>query len=525
MAAAQFFHDNAFALCKDGIRLIMDCQDYMTPYKKLEAVFFRYSALCDASSMLHWDNATMMPTGSGDARAAQLTVLAELSHWMITQPELWGLFADAEAQQGALDDWQQANLHEMLRVWRHATALPVGLVAAFTKACHESELFWRAARKDNNFRDFIPYQERVLGLARESAQARAEALGLSPYDALLDQYDPGTRVSVIDPIFNDLAGFLPDFIRKVMARQAAESPPVEPDAVIPVGAQKALGMQFMRRLGFDFNRGRLDESVHPFCGGVPGDVRLTARYDEKDFLSGFFAVMHETGHALYEMGLPEQWRSQPVGQARGMAFHESQSLLSEMQLCIHREFLEYAVPVMREAFGVTGEAWTPENVYCLMTRVRPSLIRVDADEVTYPAHVILRYRLERELIGGTLAVKDLPEAWKAQMQSLLGVTPDTDADGCMQDIHWPDGTFGYFPTYTLGAMIAAQLFHAVQKEVAGLPELIRRGEFAPLFGWLRTHVHGFGSKLSSPDLLRSATGETLNTSYYKKHLETRYLAG
>lgn len=496
----------------------------MTSYQKLETIFARWGALRDASSMLHWDNATMLPANSGSPRAEQLAVLAELTHVTITQPELGDLFSDAEANRTSLDDWQQANVQEMQRIWRHATALPTKLVTKFTKACHESELFWRKAYKENNFKGFSPHQKRVLELAREQAAVKAQALGLSPYDALLDQYDPGTRTRDIDPVFDDLAAFLPGFIQKVMARQAKEKPPIEPGETIPRSAQKELGKQFMEKLGFDFTRGRLDESVHPFCGGVPGDVRLTARYNEKDFLSGFFAVMHETGHALYEMGLPEKWRNQPVGQARGMAFHESQSLLSEMQLSIRREFLDYAVPIMRNAFSVSGDAWTPENIYRLMTRVKPSLIRVDADEVTYPAHVILRYRLERQMIDGKLAVEDLPDAWAAQMHSLLGITPDSDMNGCMQDIHWPDGSFGYFPTYTLGAMMAAQLFHTIEKQMPNLRARIHKGEFAPLFAWLREHVHSQGSKLSTPDLLKRASGETLNTSYYKNHLQARYLA-
>lgn len=493
----------------------------MKSYQTLEKRFARWNALRDAASILQWDNATVMPEGSGPTRAEQLTVLAELAHEIITHPELGDLINKAEAQ-GGLDDWQSANLHEMKRVWQHASALPVDLVAALTKACLESELFWRTARKENDFKAFAPHQQRVLDLARESAQAKAAALGLSPYDALLDQYDPGTRAATIDLVFDDLAAFLPGFIADVMERQRAQPKPIEVAASIPVQAQKKLGMEFMRKLGFDFTRGRLDESVHPFCGGVPGDVRLTARYDEQDFLSGFFAVMHETGHALYEMHLPPQWRTQPVGQARGMAFHESQSLLNEMQLCIRREFLEYAVPVMCNTLGVSGAAWTPDNIYRLMTRVQPSLIRVDADEVTYPAHVILRYRLERRLIDGTLSARDLPEAWCEQMQALLGVVPDSDANGCMQDIHWPDGTFGYFPTYTLGAMIAAQLFRAADREIHDLSGLIRKGEFAPLHGWLTAKVHAQGSKLSSAELLRHATGETLNTSYYKDHLKARY---
>jgi carboxypeptidase Taq len=492
-------------------------------YNKLESIFTRWNAVNSAASILHWDNATMMPASSGDTRAEQLATLAEISHEIITRPELAELILNAKNNISALDKWQRANLNEMERLCRHATAVPVELVSALTKAGLESELFWRTARRENNFKAFIPYQKKVLELVRESAQAKASALTLTPYDALLDQYDPGTRYAAIDVIFDDLAIFLPGFIAKVIDRQASETPPMEISEKIPAAAQKELGKLFMQKLGFDFTRGRLDESTHPFCGGVAGDVRLTTRYNEDDFLSGFFGVMHETGHALYEMGLPSQWRSQPAGQARGMAFHESQSLLAEMQLSISQNFLHYAAPQFREAFGVSGPQWTSENIYRLMTRVQPSYIRVDADEVTYPAHIILRYRLERQMIDGKLEVKDLPEAWAAQMQLLLGIKPDTDANGCMQDIHWTDGAFGYFPTYTLGAMTAAQLFQTLKKAVPDLKEHIREGEFKPLFKWLVKNVHSQGSKFSSPDLLTYATGEPLNVEYYKKHLQSRYL--
>lgn len=496
----------------------------MKAYNQLETIFARWGALRDVSSMLGWDNATMMPSGSGGVRAEQLTVLAELTHEMITRPEIADLLGNAEAEKATLSDWQQANLREMKRTWQHAAALPTELVAAITKACHESELFWRTAKKENNFKAFAPHQKKVLELVRESAQIKAEALGLSPYDALLDQYDPGTRAAQIDVVFDDLAAFLPGFIQQVMQVQRAQTPTLEIAQSIPSALQKKLGQEFMGMLGFDFTQGRLDESVHPFCGGVPGDVRLTARYNEEEFLSGFFAVMHETGHAIYEMKLPPQWRTQPVGQARGMAFHESQSLFTEMQLCIRREFIEFAAPRMQQAFNVSGAEWAPENLYKLMTRVKPSFIRVDADEVTYPAHVILRYRLERQLIDGSLRVEDLPEAWSQQMQNLLGITPPTDAEGCMQDIHWPDGSFGYFPTYTLGAMIAAQLFHTMEKAIPDIHGLIRKGELAPLYVWLSNNVHSLGSKYSSPELLLHATGEALNTDYYKNHMKARYLA-
>lgn len=464
----------------------------------------------------------MMPENSGEPRGEQMAALAEVSHEIITSPALGDLFAKTEGDKN-LNDWQQANLREMKRAWQHETAVPADLVSALTKACHESELFWRKARKENDFKSFAPYQANVLKLVRESANAKAEALKLSPYNALLDQYDPGTTSEMIDGIFDDLAQFLPGFIAGVIERQSKETPPLEITGTFPAATQKAFGRRMMAKLGFDFTRGRLDESTHPFCGGVPGDIRLTTRYNESDFLSGFFGIMHETGHALYEMGLPQEWRNQPVGEARGMAFHESQSLLAEMQLAISLDFLHYAVPLMREAFNVSGPAWTPDNIYRTVTRVKPSLIRVDADEATYPAHVILRYRLEKQMIEGKLEIKDLPDAWREQMKLLLGIVPDTDADGCMQDVHWPDGAFGYFPTYTLGAMTAAQLMDAARKALPDLSAPIRKGDFSPLFGWLKANVHSLGSKLPSPDLLKHATGKTLDAAIYKRHLKTRYL--
>jgi carboxypeptidase Taq len=280
----------------------------------------------------------------------------------------------------------------------------------------------------------------------------------------------------------------------------------------------------MQAVGFDFRHGRLDESHHPFCGGVPDDVRLTTRYEADDFMPGIMGVLHETGHALYDQGLPPEWRHQPVGEARGMSIHESQSLIIEMQACRSREFIAFAAPLMREAFGGTGPAWEPDNIHAHYIHVERSLIRVDADEVTYPAHVILRYRLERALIAGDMTLADLPVAWHDGMRELLGLAPPNDALGCLQDLHWYAGSWGYFPTYTLGAMSAAQLFQAARRAVPEMPAALSRGDFRPLLGWLRTHVHGKGSFLSTLDLLAKATGRPLDPRAFEAHLEERYLA-
>jgi carboxypeptidase Taq len=279
----------------------------------------------------------------------------------------------------------------------------------------------------------------------------------------------------------------------------------------------------MAAVGFDFTHGRLDTSLHPFCGGVPDEVRITTRYDEADFAKALMGVLHETGHALYERGLPGDWRAQPVGAARGMAVHESQSLLIEMQACRSAEFAAYLAPLAREAFAGKGPAWTADNLLRLNNRVSPGFIRVDADEVTYPAHIILRYRLEKNIIAGDLPLADLPGAWNEGMQALLGITPPDDRHGCLQDIHWFDGAWGYFPTYTLGAIAAAQLFAAATAAIPEIPAAIGRGDFAPLIGWLRQNVHAWGSFHSTDALLEQATGRPLDPKAFEAHLTARYL--
>lgn len=495
----------------------------MTAYQALETRFARLAAIGEAMSVLHWDMSAMMPAGGSDARAEQLAVLKRVCHDILTAPDTGDLIATADAK-GGLDAWQAANLREMRRAWIHATALDGALVEAMVRTCAASEMAWRAARPAGDFAAAKPHLEAVLRLVREAGQAKGERLGCSPYDALLDEYEPGGRAVRIDPIFDDLARFLPGFIARVLERQAARPAPLPLEGPFPEATQRALAHRLMAAIGFDFDHGRLDTSLHPFCGGVPDDVRITTRYDEADFNRTLMGVLHETGHALYERGLPMAWRRQPVGLARGMSMHESQSLLVEMQVCRGRPFLEFAAPLFRGAFGQDGPAWSAENLYRRATRVERGFIRVDADEATYPAHVILRYRLERALIAGDLTVGDLPAAWNEGMKALLGVVPPDDRHGCLQDIHWYDGAWGYFPTYTLGAMTAAQLFASASRALPDLPAVIRRGEFAPLVDWLRGAVHSRASLLETDDLLAAATGKRLDPAVFKAHLEARYIS-
>jgi carboxypeptidase Taq len=493
----------------------------LTAYQDLERRFRRMAALGEATGMLHWDMAVLMPPGGAEARTEQLAALKLTIHEMKTDPALAALLDEAEATPPA-DPWQAANLREMRRSWVHANAVGSDLVEALTRACSKCEMAWRKARPASDFASVLPHLQEVLNLVRQEAEAKADALGGSRYEALLDQYEPGGRTARIDALFDDLAAFLPNFLDNALSRQKARGEAVLPEGPFPVEKQRALGERLMRTLGFDFDRGRLDVSLHPFCGGVPDDVRITTRYTEDDFTQSLMGVLHETGHALYEMGLPQKWRYQPVGDARGMALHESQSLLVEMQACRSREYLEFAAPLIRETFDGDGPAWTLENLYRLYTHVERGFIRVDADEVTYPAHVILRYRLERALIEGDLQLEDLPAAWNAGMEELLGIRPPEDRIGCLQDIHWYDGAWGYFPTYTMGALAAAQLFAAAKAARPEIPSSIARGDFAPLVGWMRENLHARGSSGTTDNLLTAATGRPLGTEAFKGHLAARY---
>ena len=495
----------------------------MTAYQQLEERYRRIGSLEQAISVLHWDAAAMMPAGGAKARAEQLATLRRIAHEHLTALEIDALLDEVESDGGPLDKWRLANLREIRRRWAHAVAVPGELVEALSRACSESELMWRKARADSDFAMALPGLERVLRLEREIAVVKAERLGTTPYEALLDEHEPGGSVALIDRLFDEIAGFLPDLLDAVLSHQAAQPMATDPTGPFPIEAQRRVAVTLMERIGFDFAHGRLDVSAHPFCGGTPDDVRITTRYSEGDFARALMGVLHETGHALYQRGLPAEWRLQPVGRARGMAMHESQSLLLEMQVCRSQAFLTYSAPILRAIFGGAGPGWDAEALYRRQIRVKRSLIRVDADEVTYPAHVILRYRLERAMIAGDLQPSDLPGAWAEGLRELLGIVPDNDREGCLQDIHWYDGAWGYFPTYTLGALIAAQLFEAARRDIADLMPAIAAGEFGALLGWLRERIHAKGSLLSTAELVESATGAPLGSASFERHLRARYL--
>ncbi len=493
----------------------------MSAYQELETRARRLAALGDAMGILNWDREVMMPDGAADGRAVQMATLLKLSHELQTDPA-WGALLDAVELEN-LDEWQFANVREMRHDYLHATALPDSLVEPLEHARSDCGHTWRKARGQNDWAAVKPKLEKLVALAREAAKAKSDKIGLPLYDALLDQYDPGRRASQVDQLFGELETHLPPLLEAVLAKQAGEPVIVWPEGPFSIERQRDLGEKVMHVLGFDFNGGRLDVSSHPFSGGAHGDRRITTRYDVNDFTSSLMGTIHETGHSQYEAGLPHDWAHQPVGNNRGMTIHESQSLLFEMQASRSREAITHFAPLMREALGGTGPAWEAENLVRLYQQVSRSLIRVDADEVTYPLHVMLRYRLERQLMAGEIEVADLPAAWNEMMESLIGIAPSDDKDGVMQDVHWYEGIFGYFPTYTLGAMTAAQLFAALKKDVPDVMTQLEQGNWTGILGWLREHVHGQGCRYSSDELIEKASGAPLTTAPFLAHLKARYL--
>jgi carboxypeptidase Taq len=494
----------------------------VTAYDRLKARFSRAATLGEASSMLSWDAAAVMPSGGGAARGDQLAVLAGLGHELIVAVEVADDLASAEAAPPD-GDWDRANLTLMRHRHTRATALPTDLVEASERANSACEKVWREARATNDFDLVSPYLGEVVALARTAASCLAPALGLDSYDALMDGYQRGIGAADVTPIFDRYETFLSYALPEAEERQAVGGAPRPLDGVYPADRQEGLCRLLAARVGLDFTHARLDRSAHPFCGGTPTDIRITTRYDESDPATALLGVLHETGHALYESGLPAAFARQPVGEAAGMAAHESQSLLVEMQACRSDAFLEWLSSQLVNTFGGDPAPFAAENLQRLWRRVERGFIRVNADEMTYPAHVILRFRLERAMIAGTLQVADLPSAWNDGLKALLGVVPPDDTRGCLQDIHWYFGAFGYFPSYTLGAMAAAQLMTAVRRDEPGLDASLGAGELTPLTAWIHQNIHREGSRLGFNALLESATGSPLDSAFFEAHLTARYL--
>jgi carboxypeptidase Taq len=491
-------------------------------YSQLEKHFSRLHHLEHALTFLQWDQQVMMPPGGNQARSESLAELSALYHEYLTAPRIGDLLDQAQGEERQPD--RIRSIIEMRREYQWAVCLPADLVKAKSLAGSTCEHGWRTQRRDNDWKGFLKNFKPVVALAREEAQARQANNPQrfpTPYDAMLDLYCSGDSSSLISDIFSRLKQKLPDLIELVMERQAGRIFPIT--GSFPVPSQQRLNTELAVRLGFDLKSGRIDESAHPFSTGDQGDHRITSRFRTDDFVDALKATAHETGHAAYESGLPKAWQNLPVGQARNMSIHESQSLLFEKQIFLSKPFLHYFAPVIQEHLEIVRHSdW--EQVWLNSIRVEPSYIRVEADELCYPLHVVIRYEIESALINGTMEPDDLPEAWDERMKTYLSLsTAGNFRDGCLQDIHWTDGSFGYFPAYTLGALNSAQIFAAFRRDHSDWRELLGSGQIEIVRDWLEMAIWSKGRLLESQDLMRSATGEGTNPDYFLAYLRERYV--
>jgi carboxypeptidase Taq len=493
-------------------------------YDRLLQRFREIAGYNSTASVLAWDQETYMPAKAAAYRAEQLGTLAGLTHRLATAPEVGDWIAACEQEMPPCADDEEserraANVREWRRDYDRATRLPQRLVEELARTTSLARETWAQARAESNFAAFAPWLEKILALVRE--QAEGWGYTTCAYDALLEAYEPGARVKNLNAVFDDLqrrlAPLLPQLRKITSAVDVARL-----EGSYPVAAQQRFNRRMAEAMGFDFEAGRIDATVHPFCTEMgPHDCRLTTRYDEKDFTSSLFGVMHEAGHGLYTQGLPAEHFGTPLGTYLSLGIHESQSRLWENQVGRSRVFWGHWYAEAVEQFPRLATLPLDE-FWLLVNRVEPSLIRVEADEATYNLHIVLRFEMEQKLVSGELAVADLPAAWNERFEKLFQLPVPDDRRGCLQDTHWALGLIGYFPTYTLGTLNAAQLFHAALQQVPGLADDLAQGKYGRLLLWLREKIHRHGRHYSPGDLIERATGEPTSASYFIDYLKAKY---
>jgi carboxypeptidase Taq len=484
--------------------------------------------LHSVADTLEWDERTGLPAAAGEYRAAQISTLRAMTHQIRTHAsygeDLQRLTDDVSDEDPHGD--VAATIRGLYRDWKRERTLPTDLVQRTAEATVRGQQTWDAARTANDFGMFRDILDKVIDLKREAGQRISEGTDRTPYEALLDEYEPDARVDELQKVFDNVRASLVELIARIA------DAPKQPDTsaiqrTFNISDQRDFSHGVAENVGFDFDRGRLDETSHPFCTTLgPHDCRILTRYDPHWIPSGLFGTLHEAGHGLYEQGLRGDWFGLPPGSYTSLGIHESQSRLWENQVGRSRSFWQWLYGDLQQTFSPELDQVSLDTFHFAVNAIRPSLIRVEADEATYNLHILIRFDLERQLIDETLSVDDLPDAWNARYESDLGVCPSSPAEGVLQDVHWSAGLIGYFPTYTLGNLAAAQLFETAQTQIGDLDQMMARGEFRPLLDWLRERIHYFGRCYSSAELVERATGSELTAdsliSYLKSKLEPLY---
>jgi len=493
--------------------------DIFPAYRKLLKCTQEIALLNSANSLLSWDEETYMPPKALDHRAAQMAYFSGRAHRLFTASKVGDWIAECEQHGFAPDSDEAANVREWRRSYDRKTKISARLVEKFQRVRVHAREAWGEARKESKFKLFRPHLQKLLDLHLQFAELWGYTG--SPYNAHLDEYEPGTRAEDLRELFAKLRPEIVAILGPAMERSAA-TPRSILDGHYPVAAQQAFNREVATAMGFDFAAGRIDTTTHPFCTEMgPHDCRLTTRYNEADFTQSFYGIMHEAGHGLYEQGLPKEHYGTPLGSAVSLGIHESQSRLWENHVGRSEAFWQHWHPVACKHFPELARL-TPAQLTAAVNHVKPSFIRVEADQVTYDLHIILRFEIEMKLIERQLAVADLPEYWNEQFEKSFGLKVTKDSDGCLQDIHWSIGTIGYFPTYSLGNLNAAQLMQRAQADCPALESELARGEYGTLLGWLRDKIHRHGMKHHPQELMRLATGKGTDSAAHLANLRKKY---
>ncbi len=478
------------------------------------------AAFRSCQSVLHWDRETYMPRAAAGYRAEQVSALAGLVHTRDTDERVGVWLAQSEAAAGGRSSAEATNIREWRRAYDRLVKVPQSLVEETARVTSMANQAWIDAREHSDFTSFSPWLQQIVQLKCDYARCIDD--GSELYDVLLDDYEPGLKAAAVAAVFDELRTPLAELVGRITSVAAPHGDAVNASPVA-ADTQRAFAVDLAGKLGFDLQSGRIDTVVHPFCTTLgPNDVRVTTRWDENDIAVGLFGVIHEVGHGLYEQGLPAKHWGTPAGSAVSLGIHESQSRLWENHVARSQPFWRYFFPEIKKRCGTALDQIGEDAFVKAINHVAPSFIRVEADEVTYTLHIILRFEIERALVSGALAVDDVPAAWNETFRDLLGPTVPNDAHGCLQDVHWSLGCIGYFPTYALGNLYAAQFYDAAANDIGNLDEQTAAGDFTALLAWLRKHIHAVGMTHRSADLVRTVTGTDLSARSYLNYLRAKY---
>jgi len=469
-----------------------------------------------AGMILSWDQQVTMPEGGTPARSQQSSTLSAISPELLTDDEMGDLLDELEDRD--LDDEQQAVVREVRREYERAARVPNELVEELTQTTSEALPKWEQAKEEDDFSIFAPTLEKLVELRREYAEHIDP--DRDPYEVLFEEYEPYLGIDTAEETLERLRDELVPLVDDIRDSDVELATPF--DGTYDAETQEDLARDTLDALGYDWDRGRLDTAAHPFSSGNQFDARVTTRFDESDPLGALTSTVHEFGHATYTQGLPDEEYGTPLGESRDLTVHESQSRLWENHVGRSRAFWERFLPELAERFPEAEDVSVDEMYEALNRVFEDNLIRVEADELTYHMHIVVRFEIEKQLIRGEIEVEDVPELWNDKYEEYLGIRPETDAEGCLQDIHWSHGNFGYFPTYSLGSVLAAQLYASAEEEIDDLEGKIREGDFEPLHEWLTENVHQHGARYTTDDLIQEATGESFTADYFLDYVEAKF---